>query len=253
MPILFTMRIGTSGPGQRTSPARILVVDDDPAVRAVVRMRLEAEGYLVWEASSGEDALRLVEARGLPHLAIVDVMMPGMSGFELAEKVQAWCDLPIVMLTGVNDEQAVVRSIRLFAEDYVTKPFRPLELIARVERVLRRVGEFAYDLDEVLQVDGRLAVDFEHQRVFVEGQPVSLTPTETKLLYILMRSAGRPVSNNYILQRLWPGEERYEDVLRVHIYRLRQKIEPGPRSPQYLVTERDMGYCFIGPGQDDGS
>lgn len=226
-------------------PWRILVVDDDEAVRHVIKLRLDRIGCQVWTAASAKDALSLIEERGLPHLGIIDVMMPGMNGFELCEQIQSWSDLPVIMLTALSDEQTVVRGIRFFAEDYITKPFRAAEFVARVERVLRRIGDFAYALDPVLEVDERLAVDFSHQRVLIDGDAVDLTPTESKLLYILMRNADRPVSTSFLLRRLWPNEERYEDVLRVHIYRLRQKIEPDTGRPRYIRTERDIGYRFV--------
>ena len=149
------------------------------------------------------------------------------------------------MLTAIDEEETVVQGIELYAEDYVTKPFSPRELIARVRRVLRRIGDFAYTLEPVIRVDDRLAVDFAHQQATIEGQPVALSPTETKLLYLLMRSAGRPVTSGFLLRRLWPLEEMFEDALRVHVYRLRHKIEPVPSHPRYIVTERGLGYQFM--------
>jgi DNA-binding response OmpR family regulator len=110
--------------------------------------------------------------------------------------------------------------------------------------VLRRIGDFAYTLDPITRVDGRLGVDFAHQQVIVEGRRIDLTPTETKLLYILMRNAGRTVTTGFLLRRLWPLEEVFEDTLRVHVHRLRQKMEADPRKPRYVVTERGLGYRF---------
>jgi DNA-binding response OmpR family regulator len=117
------------------------------------------------------------------------------------------------------------------------------ELVARVERVLRRVGDFAYTMGPVLDVDDRLSIDFAHQKAIVDGEPVDLTPTETKLLYILMRNAGRPITHDFLLRRLWPHEERFENVLRVHVHRLRQKIEPAGKN-RYIATVRELGYRF---------
>ena len=227
-------------------PWRILAVDDDPAICQVVKLRLERAGCEVWTAGSGKEAFGVIEERGLPHLGIIDVMMPGMNGFEFCEVLQSWCDLPVIMLTALSDERTAVRGIRFFAEDYITKPFRAAEFVAQVDRVLRRIGDFAYALAPVVEVDDRLAVDFAHQKVLLEGERVDLTPTESKLLYILMRNAERPVSNGCLLRRLWPNEERYEDVLRVHVHRLRQKLEPDTRRLRYILTERDYGYRFIG-------
>ena len=223
---------------------RILVVDDDPDILRLVSDKLDLAGFEVFTAASGGQALDAIARRGLPHLAIVDLNMPGMDGFEFCQTVQRFADLPIIMLTAMDAEETVIRGIEHFAEDYVTKPFSPRELVARVQRVLRRIGDFAYTLDPVTQVDHRLAVDFAGQQVIVEGQPVALTPTETKVLYILMRNAGRTVTVDFLLRRLWPLEEVFEDTLRVHIYRLRQKIETTPGQPHYIVTERGLGYRF---------
>jgi DNA-binding response OmpR family regulator len=173
----------------------------------------------------------------------VDINMPGMSGFEFCQTVQRFCDLPVILLTAIQEEETVIRGIEHYAEDYVTKPFSPRELVARVRRVLRRAGDL--NLEPVIQVDDRLAVDYAHQQVTVDGQTVSLSPTETKLLYLLMRGAGRTVTTGFLLRRLWPLEEVYEDALRVHVYRLRQKIEPVPSHPRYIVTERGLGYQFV--------
>lgn len=224
---------------------RILVVDDDPAILRLVRDKLDRAGYEVWTASTGQQALDAIARRGLPHLAIVDIMMPGMNGFEFCEAVQSYTDLPVIMLTAVDEEEMVIQGIEHFAEDYITKPFSPRELVARVQRVLRRIGDFAYTLDPVTQVDDRLAVDFAHQQALVDEQLVSLTPTENKLLYILIRNAGHTVTIDFLLRRLWPLEEVFEDTLRVHVHRLRQKVEADPSRPRYIVTERGVGYRFV--------
>jgi DNA-binding response OmpR family regulator len=236
---------GTSPPGSFIDrPYRILVVDDDPDILRLVRDKLDRVGFEVLTSTSGQEALGLIQRRGLPHLAIVDLMMPGMDGFEFCQTVQGYSDLPVIMLTAIDEEETVIRGIQYFAEDYVTKPFSPRELVARVERVLRRIGDFGYALDPVIQVDDYLAVDFARQQAIVDGGAVSLTPTESKLLYILMRNAGRAVSTDFILRRLWPLDEVFEDTLRVHVHRLRQKIEPISAQPQYVVTERGRGYSF---------
>ncbi|MFN2272933.1 MAG: response regulator transcription factor [Anaerolineae bacterium] len=223
---------------------RILVVDDDPKIRRLLELKLDHAGFEVFIAASGQEALDIISRQGLPHLAIVDIMMPGMTGFEFCEAVQEFSDLPVVLLTAVDDEETVIQGIERFAEDYIIKPFSPREMLARVQRVLRRIGDFAYTLEPVTQVDGRLGVDFTHQQAIVDGQQVDLTPTETKLLYILMRNAGRTVTTDFLLRRLWPLEEMFEDTLRVHVHRLRQKIEADPRDPHYIVTERGLGYRF---------
>jgi DNA-binding response OmpR family regulator len=229
--------------------ARILVVDDDPVIRHLVLRRLEAEGFQVFTAESAEEALVWIETHGLPHLAIVDLVMPGVDGIELCRQVQKYSDLPAILLSAVDERETVVRAIEEVAEDYVTKPFDPEELVARIRRVLHRTAGAHVERGPLTRIDGRLAVDFPRQTLFVDDRPVLLTPTESKLLHILVRNARRTVRTDYLLQELWPREEVYEDALRVHVHRLRQKIEPEPRTPRYVVTRRGQGYRFH---PDDG-
>jgi len=224
---------------------RILVVDDDPAIVRLVRSKLDMSGYLVMTAGTGREALERIAQNGLPHLAIVDINMPEMDGFEFCRTVQQYADLPVILLTAMEQEEMVIQGIEHFAEDYVTKPFSPRELVARVGRVLRRMGDFAYTLDPIAKVDQRLSVDFVHQQVILNGETISLTPTETKILFILMRNAGRTVTNDFLLRRIWPLDEIFEDTLRVHIHRLRQKIEAKGGEARYIATERGIGYRFL--------
>lgn len=229
--------------------ATILVVDDNQYTQRIVQYALENAEFEATTASSGEEALQLFQTQGLPHLAIVDLHMPpGMSGFEFCHTVHQFCDLPVIMLTAVNEEEAVIEGLERYAEDYIIKPFNPGELVARVRRVLKRLGGFAFRLDALTQVDERLTIDFPQRRALVYGQATTLTPTETKLLYILMRQAGQIVPTEYILRRLWPLEPAYEDRLHVHMHRLRRKIEDkeDDSRPRYIVSERGAGYIFIG-------
>jgi len=224
---------------------RILVVDDSSLILRMVKKALEDAGFVIVTAQSGEEALELISRFGLPHLALVDINMPpGMDGFEFCEAVHAFSDLPVIMLTAINEEETIVQAIDQYAEDYITKPFHIGELVARVRRVLRRVGDFAYTLDPLTKVDGHLQVDFPGKQAVVNGETISLTPTEAKLLYILMRNAGRTVTSDFILQRLWPLEIVQEERLRVYVHRLRRKIESAPDSPRYIVSERGVGYTF---------
>jgi DNA-binding response OmpR family regulator len=226
---------------------RILAVDDDPFNLRIVSHALEQTGYQVITASSGEEALSMITQHGLPHMAIVDIHMPpGMSGFEFCRTVHQFSDLPVIMLTAVNEESTVVEGLEEHAEDYIIKPFNPGELTARVKRVLQRMGDFAYPLQSLTRVDERLRIDFPGRQALVNNKPVSLTPTETKLLYILMRSAGHTVNTDFILRRLWPLEPAYEDRLHVHMHRLRRKIEDkqDKTRPRYITSERGVGYTF---------
>jgi DNA-binding response OmpR family regulator len=231
-------------PRTSTEFQRILVVDDDPTILHMVEEKLYCAGYEVFTARSGQEALDVIERRGLPHLAVVDIIMPGKGGFDFCRTVHGFCDLPIIMLSAVDEEETIIRGIRNCAEDYMTKPFSPRELVARVERVIRRIGDFSYKLGPVIHVDERLAVDFTQQKAIVDGHSVDLTPTETKLLYLLIRNAGRVTTTDFLLRRLWPLGQVFEDALRVHVHRLRRKIEVDPGQPQYIATERGVGYRF---------
>lgn len=239
--------MATGSGAQPAESRRILTVDDDPVILDILKVALERVGFEVWSAESGEEALQILEMRGLPHLAVVDIVMPGMDGIELCARLQEFIDLPVIMLTGVRDTRTVVDVIRRLAEDYVVKPFESDEVVARIERLLRRIGDFSYALEPRIRIDEQLEVELARQLAFVRGEQVELTPTETKLLYVLMRSAGHTLLTGYILRRLWPMEEVFEDTLRTHVYRLRKKIEASPRHPRYVITRRGFGYTFSKP------
>lgn len=229
---------------------KILVVDDNAYTLRIVKHSLGQAGYAVGTVMSGEEGLKEIEDQGLPHLAIVDLHMPpGMSGFEFCRTIHQYSDVPVIMLTAVGEESTVLEGLENHAEDYIVKPFSPGELVARVGRLIRRMGEFAYPLKAVTIVDARLKINFPQRQAIVNEEPVSLTPTETKLLYILMRNAGSIVSTEYILRRLWPSEPAFEDRLHVHLHRLRRKLETGLDKGQstYIVSERGSGYMFIQP------
>jgi len=224
---------------------RILVVDDDHLVLRVVADSLQQAGFQVATALSGEDGLLYIKRQGLPHLTVVDINMPfGMDGFEFCERVRQFSDMPLIMLTAVDEDETIVQAIDLYAEDYMTKPFNPGELVARVRRVLRRIGDYSYVAEPIAKVDDNLSVRFAAQEIVVNKNPISLTPTETKLLYILMRNADRTVTTDFILRRLWPLEKVPDERLRVYIHRLRRKMEENPRSPSYILSTRGIGYTF---------
>jgi len=227
------------------SEYHILVIDDDTLVLEMIEEALSRSGFQVSAVTSAEDALDWMKRHGLPHLAVVDINMPfGMDGLEFCEMVHTFSDLPIMMLTAIEDEETISQAIDRCAEDYLTKPFQPGELIARARRILRRIGRFAFPLDSLMRVDTRLVVDLVGCQVIVDGRPDILTPTETKLLYILMRNAGRPVNSNYLLRRLWPHDTDHDDRLRVYIHRLRNKIEVDSATPYYIRSQRGVGYTF---------
>ena len=239
------METGLPSISEPGAARRILVVDDDPDILRMVRVTLELEGFEVGTAESATAAQEWIGQHGLPHLAIVDIMMPGTNGIELAREVQKFADLPVIMLTAVGDDETVASTINEVAEDYVIKPFHSDVLAARVKRLIRRMGDFDYALAPVTRIDDYLAIDFVNQKAMAGEKKVSLTPTETKLLHILIRSSRRTVTTDFLLRRIWPMDEVFEDTLRVHVHRLRQKIEPQPSSPRYLITQRGTGYSFF--------
>ncbi len=226
---------------------RILAVDDSAMVLRMVEASLSDAGFQVMAALSGEEALAVMRERGLPHLALVDINMPlGMDGFELCERILAFSDLPVIMLTAVDESGTITEAIDKYAEDYITKPFRQGELVARVRRVLRRIGGFAYPLAQYTRVDDHLSVNFAEGVARVSGKEVSLTHAEVKLLYILMRAGGQTLTTNFIIRRLWPADylSATDERLRVYIHRLRNKIEADPARPRYVISQRGKGYSF---------
>lgn len=226
---------------------RILAVDDDRDILRIVRMAFEASGFDVAIATSAKGGLDWMSRHGLPDLGVFDMNMPGGSGLELCRTLHSFCDLPVIFLTVVDDEETIVSTIEGHAEDYVAKPFRPRELVARSRRVLRRVGIVDKGRSPETRVDSRLSIYFVRQSLKVTGKELSLTPTETKLLHILVRAAPRIVATEQLLRRLWPSESIFEDTLRVHVHRLRQKVELDASTPAYILTHRSIGYEFRFP------
>jgi DNA-binding response OmpR family regulator len=220
---------------------RILVVDDDAEMRRLIARKLSGAGFEIVEADSALRALELIRQTGLPHLAVVDINMPGMSGLEFCQTVQQYADLPVILVTAVNESSTTIKAIELYAEDYIVKPFNLDELVVRVQRLLRRIGDFSYVAGPTIALDNHLAVDFVRQQLLVGEQIIELTPIATKILHILWRNRGRVVTNEFLLGRIWPGQEVYEETLRVHVHRLRHKLEDAT-GQKYIVTERGQGY-----------
>ena len=224
---------------------RILVVDDEPRMIRFIRMNLELEGYAVFEAADGVRALQQVRDT-LPDLVILDVMMPELDGFETLQDLREFSSVPVIMLTARGEEDDRVRGLELGADDYVTKPFSPRELVSRVKAVLRRAETPAPAQKAAIQVDERLQIDFDRREIFVEGQLVKLRPTEFRLLYHLVSKAGWVVPHDQLLAKVWGYEYRDEThYLRLYINYLRQKLEADPAHPKYILTERGVGYRFV--------
>jgi DNA-binding response OmpR family regulator len=222
----------------------ILVVDDEPRIRDLVRMNLEMERYRVLEASDGREALEQLREH-LPDLVVLDVMMPDMDGFETLKAIREVSTVPVIMLTVRQSEQDKIRGLDLGADDYLAKPFSPRELLSRIRALLRRSLMPAPARKTVIVVDPDLKIDFAKHEVIVRDQKVDLRPTEFRLLYHLVNNAGRLLTHETLLSKVWGREYRDEaHYLRLYITYLRQKIEKDPAHPKYILTERGLGYRF---------
>lgn len=223
----------------------VAIVDDDSRLAEIVREELEAEGYEVSAFSSAETFLRHVQQQGLPHLALIDLGLPDMDGFALSNRLKALGDVPIIFISGRKETDTVVRGLVQYAEDYVRKPFDPRELAARIYRVLSRIPNFDYAERRLVRIDDWLAIDFGQRVIFAGDREYPLTPTEVTLLHLLLRNADQVVPTRVLISRVWPLQDVYEETLRVHMHRLRQKVEPDPSHPRYLLTVRGVGYQFV--------
>jgi DNA-binding response OmpR family regulator len=223
----------------------VLVVDDEPRLVDVVRMNLEVEGYRVVEAANGYEALDRLK-QDLPDLVILDVMMPELDGFETLRRIRAVSNVPVIMLTVRNEESDRIRGLEIGADDYISKsPFSPRELLTRVKALLRRTFTPSPARKTTIVVDKDLTIDFSKREVWVRGEKVTLRPTEYRLLYHLVNNAGRMMTHETLLSRVWGHEYRDEShYLRLYITYLRQKLERDPAHPKYILTERGVGYRF---------
>ena len=220
----------------------LLLVDDDPTLLAVLARRMAREGYEVLTAPSGAQALMQLEQRW-PSLLIVDLMMPGMDGFELCARVKRIADLPIIVLSAVDASEAKVRALEDYAEDYITKPFDPDELVARVQRVLRRS---ATGQSQVVLDGGDLQIDLTGRRVTRPGGSFPLTPTEVRLLHVMIAQMDRTVPTDTILNRVWSESDGADpSYVWVTVRRLRRKLEADADRPRFLLTERGLGYRLV--------
>lgn len=225
----------------------ILIVEDDKKTASLVALYLERDGFQTIAAYDGRQALELAE-RHNPIFVILDLMLPNVDGWEVCRELRRSSDVPILILTAREEEMDRVLGLSLGADDYVVKPFSPRELVARVKAILRRARPEAAKAHSPLSCWG-LVVDLEKRKVTLNGHPVSLTPSEFKLLQILMASPGRVFSREELLDRLYPhGQVVVDRVIDVHIGKLRQKIEEDPSKPRYILTVRGIGYQFAEGG-----
>ena len=223
----------------------VLVVDDETSLRDFVRRNLEVRHFTVHTAANGLEALAVFEAEYI-DLVIMDLMMPYMDGMETIGRIRRSSLVPIVVLSALGEEQHKVQALNLGADDFLTKPFGVDELLARVNAVIRRARWAETPAKEGQLVRGEIVVNLDQHLVAVRGQALELTPTEFNLLVYFMENAGKVLRHETILRCVWGAEYGQEaEYLRVYIGRLRQKIEPDPTTPRYLLTERGVGYCFI--------
>ena len=228
---------------QRMTQFTVLVTDDDQDIRDGIEIYLKNEGYHVLKASDGLEALTILETNDV-HLILLDIMMPNMDGIQATFKIRSERNIPIIMLSAKAEDSDKIHGLSVGADDYVTKPFHPMELMARVKSQLRRyvhLGTFK-EQKSIIQIDG-LALDIEAKEVTLDGESVRLTPIEYKITELLMTNAGRVFSIGDIYQRVW-NEPAYnaENIVAVHIRKIREKIETDPKNPRYVKVVWGIGY-----------
>lgn len=223
----------------------ILVVDDEERMARFIRLNLEHDGFQVVEAYRGLEAIQKLRDV-MPDVIILDVMLPDLDGFEVLRLVREISQVPVIMLTAKGEEDDRVRGLELGADDYVTKPFSPRELVSRVRAVLRRTESAGIASRDVFQIDERLKIDFGRREIWLEGKLVKLRPTEYRLLYHLVQNAGWVMTYDQLLSKVWGYEYRDEPhYVRLYVNYLRQKLEEDPSNPKYILTERGVGYRFV--------
>jgi len=222
----------------------ILVVDDEPRMVRFVKMNLDLEGYFTLEANNGLQAIDKVREFN-PDLVLLDVEMPGLDGFETLKRIRQMSEAAVIMLTVRSEEEDKIKGLDLGADDYITKPFSPRELSSRIRAVLRRFEQTSRLDKQLVTIDEHLQVDLQRRDVIVNGERISLRPTEYRLLYHLIQNAGWVIPHETLLTKVW-GPEYVNDnhLLRLYITYLRKKIEPEPDQPRYIFTERGLGYRF---------
>ncbi|KMZ55290.1 response regulator transcription factor [Dorea sp. D27] len=224
----------------------VLIVEDDKEIREGVEIYLKSQGYEVYQAADGREGLEVIEREDI-HLAIVDVMMPRMDGITMVVRLREKHDFPVIMLSAKSEEVDKIMGLNIGADDYVTKPFTPMELLARVNSQLRRYRKFAEKLNAKedtsnIHVIGGLEINEDTVEAAVDGEPVKLTPIEYKILLLLMKSPGRVFSAEEIYERVWNERAITTDTIMVHIRNIREKIEINPKEPKYLKVVWGVGY-----------
>ncbi len=224
---------------------KILAVDDEQRMVRFIQLNLEQDGFEVVTAYNGKEALEQVRTQ-LPDLILLDIMMPDINGFDVLKKIREVNNVPVIMLTAKGEEDDRIQGLELGADDYITKPFSPRELVSRIRAVLRRTKSFNEDEVDQIIVDDRLTIDFSRREVWVEGEKVDLRPTEYRLLYHLVQNAGWVNTHEQLLSKVWGFEYQDEPhYVRLYVNYLRKKLEEEPSNPKYILTERGVGYRFV--------
>jgi len=220
----------------------ILLIEDEPQMRTFVRIALTSNGFRVIEAPSGEEGVALAAAEA-PDVVVLDLGLPGISGFEVTRRLREWSTVPILVLSARGHEDDKIRALNGGADDYLTKPFAPGELVARIGVALRHAARGAQDATGSVVVSGDLRIDLARRLVFVGGAEVHLTPIEYRLLAVLAKHAGMVLTHRQLLREVWgPGEGHQPQSLRVHMAQLRRKVEKDAARPRHIVTEPGVGY-----------
>lgn len=226
----------------------ILLVEDDKEIRDGIEIFLKGQGYLVFQAADGIEGLKVLEQTEI-HLAIVDVMMPRMNGITMTIRLREAYDFPVIFLSAKSEEVDKIMGLNMGADDYITKPFTPMELLARVNSQLRRYRKFLERLegkqseaDTFVYRIGGLELNEETVEVMVDGLPVKVTPMEFKILLLLIKSPGRVFPAEEIYERVWQEQAISTDTVMVHVRNIREKIEINPREPKYLKVVWGVGY-----------
>jgi DNA-binding response OmpR family regulator len=223
----------------------VLVVDDEDRMVRFIRLNLEHDGFQVIEAEKGMKAVNLIREK-LPDIVLLDVMLPDIDGYEVLKLIRQHNSTPVIMLTARGEEDDRIRGLELGADDYITKPFSPRELVSRIKAVLRRSEAGGIISKEIIKVDDRLTMDFGRHEILLEGKPVQLRPTEYRLLYHLAMNAGWVQTYDTLLAKVWGYEYQDEPhYVRLYVNYLRQKLEKDPANPVYILTERGVGYRFV--------
>ncbi len=224
----------------------VLVVEDDKEIREGVEIYLKSQGYEVFQAADGVEGLEVIEKEDI-HLAIVDIMMPRMDGISMVVKLREKYDFPVIFLSAKSEEVDKIMGLNMGADDYVTKPFTPMELLARGNSQLRRYRRFMERLGDKeensrIHTIGGLEINEDNVEVTVDGEPVKMTPIEYKILLLLMKNPGRVFSAEEIYERVWNERAINTDTIMVHVRNIREKIEVNPREPKYLKVVWGVGY-----------